>query len=91
VLRGQSLHFGAIGNALGKVPQNMQRDGGTNARHAMHLAGIGKFLRRGSGRGGLQELAETGSGIGKAPRRQFDMKRVQRLNDTISLFIGNHD
>ena len=57
----------------------------------MHLAGIGKFLRRGGGRGGLQEFAETGTGIGKAPGRQFDMKRVQRVNDTIGLFIGNHD
>ena len=58
---------------------------------AMHLAGIGKFFRRGGGRGGLIEFAETGTGIGKAPGRQFDMKRVQRVDDTIGLFIGNHD
>src|ERR1017187_2007134 len=57
----------------------------------MHHSGIGELLRRGGGRGGLQEFAETRTGIGKTPRGQFDMKRVQRVDDTISLFIGNHD
>ena len=91
ILGGQGLNFHAIANALGQIPQDMQRDAGANARYAVHLAGIGELFRRGGGRGRLKEFAETGTGIGKAPRGQFDMKRVQRVDYLIGLFIGNHD
>jgi len=33
----------------------------------MKEGGIGEFFRRRRGRGGLKKLAETGTGVGKAP------------------------
>src|SRR5258706_8314695 len=47
----------------------------------MHLAGVAKLFFESSGRGGLEKLAEAGSGIRESPRRKFDLKGVQGFED----------
>jgi hypothetical protein len=52
----------------------MKRDGGATAGKEMHFTGITELLFR-SGRGSrLNKLAEACTGIGKAPRREFNAK-----------------
>ena len=41
VLGGHLLHVGAIGDAVGQIPEDVQGDGGANAGQAMDLSGIG--------------------------------------------------
>ena len=56
----------------------------------MHLARIGELLRGGGRRRGLQEFAEARARIREAPRRQLDLKRVQRRRDAFHLVIVHH-
>jgi hypothetical protein len=54
----------------------------------MHLPGIGELLLRASRRSGLEKLSETRAGIGKAPRRQFDMKGIKGRIEGVDLMAG---
>jgi hypothetical protein len=55
----------------------MQGNGGTDSGQAMHLSSITEFFLSGRSGRRLQELAETGSGVGKPPGRNFDPKFLQ--------------
>ena len=90
-LRGQRLDLSDVVDAVGQVPQNVQRDGGADAGPAMHLAGVAELLFDGGGRRRLKEFSEAGAGVGESPGRQFDTKNVERLRDGIDLLVGDHD
>src|SRR4051794_1429464 len=64
MLHRERLDFGGIGGAARKVPQDVQRDRGTQASPTVHLGGVAELLGGGSGRGGLQKFAETRPRIG---------------------------
>ncbi len=76
VFGSHGLYIGAIGGAVGKVPQHVERNRRADARQPMHLTGIGELVLSGRGRGGLEEFAEAGTRVGETPGRQFDMERV---------------
>src|SRR5581483_5768794 len=60
----------------------MKRDGRTRAGELMNFAGIRKLLGDGGRRRGLHELAKPRACIRKAPRRQLDLKRIERAEDS---------
>jgi hypothetical protein len=73
----QLADFGDIRRSVGKIPQNMERQGGSAAGEAMDFGSVGKFLFNRRSGCNLSELAEASSGIGEAPRRQFDLELVE--------------
>ena len=87
-LAGGFFDFGHIGDAVGEVPQDVQGDGRAAAGEVVDLAGVGELLGRGGSRGGLEELAETGAGVGEAPGGQFDSESVERLEGEVMLARG---
>ena len=77
VFLGQALHLGNILQPVGKVPLHMQRHGRASAGQGMHLPGVAELVfDRDCGRE-LNEFAETGPGVGKAPGGQLDIKIVE--------------
>src|SRR5262245_51961932 len=77
VVAGKVLYMRHVAHTLGKIPKDMQCDCGTDTCPSMHLAGIAELFFRASRRGGLEKFSETRAGIGKTPRRQFDMKGIK--------------
>ncbi len=57
----------------------MQRQRGRHARQPVHLGRVGKFLFNGGRRRSLHKLAKARAGVGKSPRRNLDLERIQRL------------
>src|SRR5258708_2633071 len=64
---GKVLDFADALNALGKIPQNVQREGGAYAGPAMDFGSVAEFFLDAGCRGGLQELAEARAGVGESP------------------------
>jgi len=60
-----------------EVPQDVHGDSGAAAGEFIDEAGVVELFLEGGGGGGLEEFAETGAGIGKAPRGQFNLETVQ--------------
>ena len=52
---------------LGKIPLDVEGNGGSDAGERLHLRCIGKFLFEGGSGAGLQKLPETGAGVGETP------------------------
>src|SRR5437763_1780782 len=53
----------------------------------MRLARIRELLGGSRRRRGLQKFAETCAGVREAPRRELDLKRIQRRRDAFHLII----
>src|SRR5580704_12975803 len=63
----------------------MQSHGGADSGEQMDLAGVAELF---FGRGGscrLDKFAEARAGIGKAPGRQLDAERLQRIENLLTL------
>src|SRR5277367_5446312 len=77
ILRSQALHCSRIRDSFRKIPLDMQSQSRSDTGERVCLGGVSELLLKRSGRSGLQELAKTGSGVGKTPRRNFDLQAVQ--------------
>ena len=77
VLPLEGLDARDVADAARQVPQHVQGQRRAGARERVHLRGVGELLLERRGRRGLQELAESRAGIGKAPRRQLDGELVE--------------
>ncbi len=67
VLAGQLHH--ALVKTIGEIPEHVHGHALADAGELVHLAGVLELLFHGPGRRRLVELAETGAGVGVAPRR----------------------
>ncbi len=75
--------------ALLEIPQHVHRDGRAAAGDGVDLARVGELVV-GVDRGGvLEELAEAGAGVGKAPAGRLNVERVERLDGAAEKF-GAH-
>ena len=70
----ECLHFGHIGDAVGQVPEDMERKRRGRAGEAVDFCGVGELLLNGGGGGGLDKLAKARAGVGESPRRDLDLK-----------------
>ena len=70
---------------LGRSQRTCRATVGLTPVRALTCAGVGEFLFDGGGRGGLDELAEAGAGIGESPGWDLDAEFVQRAPN----FVGH--
>ena len=54
-------------DTAGQIPENVQRDCGTDSGQCVDLTGVAELLLDCDSGGGLDELAEACAGIGEAP------------------------
>ena len=85
VVRREFLNLLYTFDPARKIPQNVQCDCGTGSGQLVDLAGITELLFRGGSGSGLDELAETRSGVGKTPGGNLDAKLVQGSRDLVGL------
>src|SRR5271163_4974704 len=69
ILRSQALHNSCIRDSFRKIPLDMQSQSRSNTGESLYVGSVCELLLECSGRGGLEELTETGSCIGKTARR----------------------
>src|SRR5581483_12152891 len=82
VFSRQALQVFYVGEAVGHVPQHMQRECGCAAGEPMDFAGVREFFFNAGGGGWLQELSEARAGVGESPGRNLDAEIVKRLEDS---------
>jgi len=75
-------HFGGAIAAVGKVPLDVEGEGGADSGQLMDLRGVGDFFLDGDGGCGLNILAEPGPGVGEPPGGEFDAKAVEAAGDS---------
>ena len=83
------LHGCDIALAVRQIPQHVQRHRRTRTGQRVDLSRIRNLLRDGRRGGGLQVLPEAGAGVGEAPGRQFDGKRIQRGADDLGRVVAH--
>src|SRR5882724_7448979 len=88
---GEFLNRVSASDALRAVPQNVQSYGRANSGEQVHLAGVAEFFLGSSGRGGLNKLSKSCSGIGEAPGRQLDAEGLERVKNLLGLTYIHRD
>ena len=90
-LRGcRPEHSRNVGQAIGEIPENVNRDTRATAGEPMHHAGVGQLLFRVRRSRCLNELAEPRSRIRESPRREFYRETVQSLVPQLGLLLTQH-
>jgi hypothetical protein len=68
-----------------KIPEHMNRDRRTKTGKRVDLSGVGQLVIDIDRSGILEELAEAGAGVGKAPTRGLDSELIERLLNSLGL------
>ena len=75
----EGLNLGDIADAVGEIPEDVQRECGGDTGEAIDLSCVGELFLDGGGGCCLHKLAEARAGVRKSPGGNLDLEAVKSL------------